>query len=177
MAERSALSGLVVPVPEAEPVVAAHRSRLDANAALGVPAHVTALFPFVSPADLTADVLARVARVVSAVPTFDHRFGRTDWFGDDVLWLAPDDPAPFVELTERLHAEFPDHPPFGGAFPEVVPHLTVGHGHPRPALTEAELAVRAGLPVSGTATAVHLLTEDEPGGRWTLRARFPLRSR
>ena len=176
MAERRALSGLVVPVPEAEPVVAAHRSRLDANAVLGVPAHVTALFPFVSPADLTDDVLARVAQVVDAVPAFDHHFGRTDWFGDDVLWLAPDDPAPFVELTERLHAEFPDHPPFGGAFAEVVPHLTVGHGHPRPALAEAELAVRAGLPVSGTATQVLLLTQDGPGGRWTLRHRFPLRS-
>ena len=177
MAERGPLSGLIVAVPEAEPVVGAHRRRLDANAALGVPAHVTALFPFAAPADLTADVLARVARVVGAVPVFDHRFTGTGWFGDDVLWLAPEDPAPFVELTGRLYAEFPDHPPFGGVFADVVPHLTVGHRHPRAVLADAERAVRAGLPVTGTATAVELLTQDEPGGRWTLRERFPLRSR
>jgi 2'-5' RNA ligase len=174
MTERGPLSGLVVPVPEVEHLVGEHRSRLDVNAALGVPAHVTALFPFASPADLTADVLARVARVVSATPAFDHRFGRTDWFGDDVLWLAPDDPAPYRELTGRLHAEFPDHPPFAGAFAEVVPHLTVGHGHPRPVLAEAEGAVRAGLPIAGRATEVYLLAQHEPGGRWTLRGRFPL---
>jgi hypothetical protein len=175
MSGRRPLSGLVVPVPEAEHLVGALRSGLDANATLGVPAHVTALFPFVSPADLTDDVLAGVARVVATVPAFDQRFARTDWFGDDVLWLAPEDPAPYRELTERLYAEFPDHPPFSGAFAEVVPHLTVGHGHPRPELAEAEDVVRAGLPVGGRATEVHLLAQDRPGGRWTLRERFPLR--
>ena len=174
MAERGALSGLVVPVPASEHLVGDHRARLDANAALGVPAHVTALFPFVSPADLTDDVLSCVARVVGEVPAFDHRFGRTDWFGDEVLWLAPDDPAPFVELTRLLYAEFPDHPPFGGAFAEVVPHLTIGHGHPRPVLAAAEDVVRGGLPIAGRATEVHLLAQDQPGSRWTLRERFPL---
>lgn len=174
MAERAPLSGLVVPVPAAEHLIGGHRSRLDANAALGVPAHVTALFPFVSPADLTADVLTRVARVVATVPAFHHRFSHTGWFGDDVLFLAPDDPAPLRELTQRLHREFPDHPPFGGVFAEVVPHLTVGHGHPRAVLAEAEEAVRAGLPVSGHAAEVHLLAQDQPGGRWRLRERFPL---
>ena len=54
-----------------------------------------ALFPFVSPADLTDDVLTRVIRVVGDIPARDHRFGSTGWFDDDVLWLAPDDPAPF----------------------------------------------------------------------------------
>jgi len=149
MTERGPHSGLVVPVPGAEQLVGDHRSRLDANAVLGVPAHVTALFPFVFPADLTADVLTRVARVVGAVPAFDHRFSRTGWFGDDVLWLAPDDPAPYRELTRRLHAEFPEHPPFRAAFAKVVPHLTVGHGHPRRVLADAEVAVRAGLPIAG----------------------------
>ena len=57
----------------------------------------------------------------------------------------------------------------------MVPHLTVGHGHPRPVLAAAEEAVRTGLPIAGRATDVLLLAQDEPGGRWTLRGRFPLR--
>jgi hypothetical protein len=36
-------SAVLVPVPEAERVVSRHRGRLDAAAALGVPAHVTVL--------------------------------------------------------------------------------------------------------------------------------------
>jgi hypothetical protein len=43
-------SGLVVLVPEAEPVVGHLRDRLDPNAASGVGAHVTVLFPFPDPA-------------------------------------------------------------------------------------------------------------------------------
>lgn len=45
-------SGLIMEVPEAEPAVARHRERLDASAPLGVPAHITVLFPFMAPATI-----------------------------------------------------------------------------------------------------------------------------
>ncbi|MEU2349616.1 2'-5' RNA ligase family protein [Modestobacter sp. NPDC049651] len=117
----------------------------------------------------------RVAGVLRGVPPFGYRFAGTGWFGDDVLWLAPGDPAPFRALSDRLQAEFPEHPPFEGAFGDVVvPHLTVGHRHPPAVLAAAEREVRTGLPVSGTAAEVVLLTEDEVGGAWSPRAVFPL---
>jgi hypothetical protein len=174
--ENPALSGLVVLVPEAEPVVGRHRHVLDESAPLGAPAHVTVLFPFAPPRTLDASVLDRVGRAVRAVPAFDYSFGRTDWFGDDVVWLAPDDPGPFRDLTGRLLAEFPQYPPFGGQFAEVVPHLTVGHRHPRPLLEAAERAVQGELPVRGRATGVVLLGRDTPEDRWTVRATFALGS-
>jgi hypothetical protein len=59
-----------------------------------------------------------------------------------VLWLAPDDPAPFRELTDRVYAAFPEHPPFAGAFADVVPHLTVGHRRPRRDLAAAQTQPR-----------------------------------
>jgi hypothetical protein len=170
-----ARSGLVVPVPEAEPVIGALRMRLDQNAALGVPAHVTVLFPFVPAADIDDGVLGAVADVVGPVPPFGYAFPRTDWFDDAVLWLAPADPGPFRELTARVVAAFPQHPPFDGAFGDVVvPHLTVGHGRPRPALAAAEQEVLPRLPVTGTASEVLLLAQTGPGGRWEQRASFPL---
>jgi hypothetical protein len=46
-------SAVLVPIPAAERVVSTHRSRLDGAAALGVPAHVTVLFPFVPPSAIT----------------------------------------------------------------------------------------------------------------------------
>jgi 2'-5' RNA ligase len=172
--EERPLTGLVVPVPEAEPVVGAHRARLDASAPLGAPAHVTVLFPFVPADEVDDDVLERVTRVVGAVPRFGYAFRRTAWFDDRVLWLAPDDDGPFRELTHRVWAAFPDHPPFEGGFDDVVPHLTVGHEHPREVLATAEEEVRRGLPIEGTAAEVVLLAQDGAGGRWRRRAAFPL---
>jgi 2'-5' RNA ligase len=172
-----ARSALVVAVPEAEPVVGALRQRLDANAALGVPAHVTVLFPFVPADRLDAGVRARVTDVIARSSTFGYRFSRTAWFDDRVVYLAPDDAHPFRELTHRVWEEFPAHPPFEGAHDDVVPHLTVGHEHPPEVLRAAEADVRRHLPVEGTATEVLLLVEDEPGGRWRTAERFPLSRR
>lgn len=172
-----ARTGLVIAVPEAEPVVGPHRLRLDASAALGAPAHVTVLFPFVPRARIDDDVLGRVATTLIATPAFTYRFTRTAWFDDRVLYLAPDDEAPFRELTGRIHAEFPGFPPFEGLFDDVVPHLTVGHEQPLPELEEAERDVRRHLPVEGHASEVLLLAQDTPGGRWQRRASFPLSPR
>ena len=41
-------SALLVAIAEAEPLVAEHRLRFDPVARRGVPAHVTALFPFLA---------------------------------------------------------------------------------------------------------------------------------
>jgi hypothetical protein len=170
-----ARSTLVVPVPEAESVVGDLRRRLDGNAALGVPAHVTVLFPFVPAAGIGDEVLRTVGEVVASVPPFGYAFPHTDWFDDAVLWLAPADPRPFRELTSRVVAAFPQHSPFEGAFGDVVvPHLTIGHGRPRPLLAAAEREVAPRLPVTGTATEVLLLAQTEPGGQWEQRAAFPL---
>jgi hypothetical protein len=98
----------------------------------------------------------------------------TAWFDDRVLWLAPDDGGPFRELTRRVWAEFPEHPPFEGAFDDVVPHLTVGHDQPPDVLARAEDEVRTHLPIEGPATEVVLLAQDEPGGRWRRSATLPL---
>jgi 2'-5' RNA ligase len=175
VASGTAQSALVVAVPEAEPVVGDLRLRLDPVAALGVPAHVTVLFPFVPARELDGDVLHRVAAVVADRAPVGFRFSRTGWFDDRVLWLAPDDDEPFRELTRCIHAEFPAFPPFEGAFDDVVPHLTVGVDRPVGELQQAEVDVRRRLPVEGKATEVVLLAEDSPGGRWRQRATFPLR--
>src|SRR5712675_2883024 len=57
-------SALIVRVPAAEPHVSGLRARFDPAAALGVPAHVTVLYPFVPPDRITAAVLARVRAAI-----------------------------------------------------------------------------------------------------------------
>lgn len=174
MADPGPCSGLIVEVPAAEPVVARHRERLDASAALGVSAHVTVLFPFMPPQAIGPAVLARLERLFSAASAFRFRLDRTAWFGNEVLWLAPRDPAPFRTLTRAVVAAFPAFLPYQGEFGDSTPHLTVGHGHPLADLRAAEEAVQARLPVDGQATAVTLLTQQSAGGRWGKAATFNL---
>jgi hypothetical protein len=167
-------SALIVAVPEAEPAVREHREQLDASARLGVPAHITVLFPFMPPGMIGAAVLTRLENLFAAVSGFRIRLDRTGWFGDDVLWLAPHDPAPFRALTKAVCEAFPAYPPYGGQFSEVVPHLTVGDRQPAADLRAAEEPVRAHLPIEARATAVTLMTQRSAGGRWAGTAVFAL---
>lgn len=156
-------SGVIIEIPEAEPAVAEPRARLDQVAALGVPAHVTALFPFVAPEGINDRFLRRVSQVAAAVAPFDYRFATTAWFGQQVLYLAPDRAEPFCDLTERLWTAFPDCPPYAGQFTDVIPHLTIGEGATLQELLAAEEAVRSHGVVQGRAHRLTLMAEDETG--------------
>jgi hypothetical protein len=157
---------LIVEVPEAEPAVAVARSRVDRFASLGVPPHVTALVPWVEADAIDARSLRLVGDVTAALAPFDYSFSSTGWFGVEVVYLAPDQPAPFIELTERLWAAFPDYPPYAGQFAEITPHLTFGEGTDVETLRGAEAVVLAHGPVRGRASRLTLMTEDHDG-RWS----------
>jgi 2'-5' RNA ligase len=167
-------SGLIIEVPEAEHAVRRHRELLDASALLGVPAHITVLFPFVPPSSIGPEVRTALGYLFAGAGRFRFELSHPDWFGDDVLWLAPRDPGPFRALTERVFAAFPAFPPFEGQFDDVVPHLTIGHDRPVRELRAAEEAVLACLPIAATASAVTLMTQQSPGGHWTKSATFAL---
>jgi 2'-5' RNA ligase len=172
-------TALLITVPAAEPAVARHRSRLDKSAALGVPAHITVLYPFLPPDLIDANTRAMLTRLFASIPAFRFTLDRTGWFPDPVLWAGPSDPAPFSALTELAAAAFPACPPYGGRFAEVIPHLTVGEGAPRADLEAAETEVRPYLPIDAEATEVTLMVgppprSAPPGSRWTTAAMFPL---
>ena len=151
------------------------------NANLGVPAHVTLLFPFVPAAELDTAVIARIAEVVARTRAFDVELtevaswepGPTE---EGVVWLPPMLAAPFVELTEALTAAFPEYPPYGGLHDEVIPHLTLanrGTRGQRLDIPAVEAAARPGLPFRRRVTTASLLVEDSVG-RWRTRRRILL---
>ena len=167
-------SVLLVEVPEAEPAVARHRGRLDANAPLGIPAHVTVLFPFMPPEVIGPPVLGDLGRLFAGVRRFRFELARTGWFGEEVLWLAPRDSAPFRSLTQCVYEAFPAFPPFEGRHADVIPHLTIGSGHPVKDMRAAEKSLQEHLPIEACAAAVTLMTEQSSGGQWARAARFTL---
>lgn len=167
-------TAVVVLVPEAEPVVAEHRARHDVAAGWGVGAHVTVLYPFVEPTSLDERVIARLGNAVLAVRRFDARLVEPRWFGEEVLWLAPEPEPAFRALTTTVSRAFPDYPPYGGEFDDVVPHLTVGHVGTIEDLRAAERTLGPQLPVAFDVSTVHLLAGREEQDTWGVVAEMPL---
>ncbi len=169
-------TGLVIPIDNAEAVVSPWRRFLDPQAACGVPAHVTVLYPFVDSGRVDDALRARLSHVIGAVECFDCCFSGCSWFGENVLWLAPDVPAPFIELTTVLWRAFPAYPPYGGAHSTVVPHLTVGEAGlvTNRQLRRAEQMLTTALPVTARVDRALLLAVDYAVGACTTLGEFPL---
>ncbi|MEV0430889.1 2'-5' RNA ligase family protein [Micromonospora sp. NPDC050495] len=167
-------TALIVAVPEAEPAVGRFRSALDTAAGWGVPAHVTVLYPFLPPDRITDEVIADLGRICAATPRFAVSFAEVKWFGDAVVWLAPDPDDAFRQLTAAVWRRFPETAPYGGAYAEVVPHLTIGHDAPKPVLAEAAEAVAGRLPIRATVEAVRLISGTAAPDSWHTRHEFAL---
>ncbi|MET8698129.1 2'-5' RNA ligase family protein [Kitasatospora sp. NPDC004723] len=167
-------TGLIVRIPEAEAAVRSWRERFDPSAWAGVPAHVTVLFPFLPEARVDGAVCAAVAAVLDGHPAFEVRFASCGRF-PGILYLAPEPDGRLRRLTEAIAARWPEAPPFGGRFADVVPHLTVAHHEDEHLLARAEAEVAALLPVTARVSSVELVVHD--GTVWRTRASFPLPGR
>jgi 2'-5' RNA ligase len=168
-------SALLVLAPEAEALVKDFRLRFDPAAAEGVPAHITLLYPFIAPAGLEAGVLGRLERLFGRFGPFDYALAEPRRF-PGVLYLAPQPEERFKALIGALVEEFPEYPPYGGAFAQVVPHLTVAQVPDEQALEaiEGEFREAAGgrLPIGAHAAEVALM--DNRAGPWEVNGVFRL---
>jgi len=149
-----------------------------ASARAGAPAHVTLLFPFVPQADLGEEDIARAAAAVASVTAFAvalRHVRRWDPGGgapEGVVWLEPEPPAPFVEMTLALGRAFPEHQPYGGIHDTIIPHLTIASDD-RQRLRAVEAAAAPSLPLRRRVSAAALIVEGADG-RWRTRRRLPL---
>ena len=100
----------------------------------------------------------------------------------NVLYLAPRPDEPFRALTRAVCAAFPSYLPYGGAFADTIPHLTIGErerGGGRGAeevadLRAAEAAVLSQLPIRFRVNQVWLMAGSDALGSWHTLAELPL---
>ena len=138
---------LVIPVPEAEPAAGELRRRHTTSGAEGMPPHVTLIHPFVDDAELTTRELEIVSNVLERQLPFRFALTSVERFtnpGESYVWLAPTPSSPFVQIIRALEAAFPDHPSFGGAHDEIVPHVTVAASSDERTLAEIAQDLRDG---------------------------------
>jgi 2'-5' RNA ligase len=150
-------------VPAAEPIVGGWRSQFDAAAAAGVPAHITVLYPFLDRDRVDADVLADLDTLVAKHQAFGLRLTHCRRFSG-VLYLAPEPDTGLRALTAAIAGRWPEAPPYGGQFADVVPHLTVAHGQDPEVLDMIESQVCGRLPVTARIESVQLIAYA--GARW-----------
>jgi 2'-5' RNA ligase len=168
-------SAIVVPfaLPDGlEAIRLAHVS----NARLGVPAHVTLLFPFVPAPQLGKGDIERAGLAIRGTKAFDVEFREARSFEpgpteEGAVWLAPEPPGRFIEMTAALVDAFPAYLPYGGLHDTVIPHLTLAN-------VDVDVqgligAAGAHLPISRRVNVAALLVEDQ-AGRWGIERELPL---
>jgi len=151
-----------VTVPEAEPAVGELRLQHDSSAPLGVPAHITLIFPFAPPE--AVDERA-VADLFGRFRPFDFVLDSVERFEEGPVWLHPHPSAPFEDLIAAVWQRWPEYPPYEGRHDEPIPHLTI---------SETPLDVYVELPIACRAHEVALIEQSESDGRWSVRGVFPL---
>ena len=170
-------SALIIVVPEAEPLVKELRERFDWSAAQGVPAHITILYPFIPPNEITSKVLEELREFFAQFSAFEFTLPETRRF-PAVLYLAPAPAEPFKALIQAVVERYPDYPPYGGEFAvsELTPHLTIADQLTAEQIDDFEREFlnqhSAHLPVKAQAQEVVLI--DNTSGRWETRATLQL---
>lgn len=165
-------TALICPVPRVASLLSPWRDRYDPSAAAGYPPHVTVLAPFLPPRQVTSVDLERLRELCGRVRPFTVDLAEVGVFDEDVLHLRPDPDEPFHELTEQVRAAFPRVEPYDGRFDELVPHVTVGHGIPRPQARQAARSLLLALPVRVHVGVVQLWVPGPDG--WRAGVSFPL---
>jgi hypothetical protein len=120
---------LLTPVPELDSVV---RPRLERCSPELLPvdpdepvAHITLLDPFADLGEIDDGMVSELRSFFADVLPFAFRLTSICQFPDGPTYLSADPAGPFRQLTHELFKRFPECPPYGGAFDDVVPHLSV----------------------------------------------------
>lgn len=159
-------TGVVIPVPEAQELLASVASRHPEAVRPGVPAHVSVLYPFLRQFD--DEVLAALRELFAGRSAIPVRFAECRRRGGFVhLRPSPDDQ--LRALTAEAMRRWPDVPPYEGKY-EPEPHLTLATNVPDDTATAIAREVAAELPVVAELSEAWLVVFD--GERWTRRERF-----
>lgn len=167
-------SALIVPVPQAESVVQGFRGRFDPGAPLGVPAHITVLYPFLVPGALDEATIDELRAIFAGVPPFPFTLGSVARF-PDVVYLAPQPTEPFSRLTAAIATRWSQTPPYGGIYHEIIPHLTVAHTAKTSVVEAIRRELEPNLPIACVAREAWLMANR--GDNWVVEGQFPFQGR
>jgi 2'-5' RNA ligase len=135
---------------------------------LGVPPHITLLYPW-RDVPLLNDDLEQLKTVLSKHQAFSLCFDRLETFEIGAVYLALQDGSSARAIMSDLMKAFPDTPPYGGDFLDAVPHLTIARCDPENVhVLKAEIARELTLPLEFLVNEIAVM-EEEAEGHWFTR--------
>ena len=162
-------TALVIALPAAEKLLDAARHVDPGLVRPGIVAHVTALYPFLPAARLTAEAEQEVRELAGTHPPAAVVL-------TEILTLPgfAAAPAPALQpVADAACARWPGLLPYGGRFgPQPDAHLTIAMGGTVGELARIAETVRPLLPVHDHAEALNLVELTETGWRVRLTAPF-----
>ncbi len=165
---REGVTGLVLPVPEADPVLTTV-SQGYPEAVRDVPAHISLLYPFLAADSLDEqhiNTLDHIFRMQTPVPLTLAECRRQE---DGFVYL----PAASDELTalvETVRARWPEAVPHERRGNVAEPHVTVAMQAPEESATRIQATVDAALPMVTVLQEVWLVVFS--GDQWHVREHF-----
>lgn len=161
-------SGLVIPVPAVDGLLASVAARFPGVVREGVPSHVSLQYPFIAAGELDDQVTGTLAELFAGQPPMPATFAECRRRGGFV-YLRPDPIDALAELTNRVRRHWPAPASLDGSDDEVGPHLTIAMGASETVAETIERETVAAVPISAELTEAWLVAFD---GRWVLRERF-----
>lgn len=161
-------TGLVIPVPAADALLASVGTRYPGTVRDGLPAHVSLLYPFVVAAELDEHVTTALRDLLVEQVPIPVGFFECYRRGGFVA-LRPEPSEGLTELLRKTQRRWPDVVPYGGVYGDVEPHLTIALRCSEQTAERIEREVTGELPIRAELREVLLLAFE---GQWTLRGRF-----
>ncbi len=148
-------------------MVASLRAQYDPAARLGMPAHITLMFPFVPRQELNALALGRLQDIANCFSAFDFSLASVGRF-PRTAYLEPHPASVFIELTQAVFQVFaPDRLCAQSGVHAIVPHVTAANGNAQHAeLAQAALqsALLQGGPIRASCRSMTVFENEL--GRW-----------
>ncbi|HEX3784284.1 MAG TPA: 2'-5' RNA ligase family protein [Pseudonocardiaceae bacterium] len=160
-------TAVIMPVPAADPILAAVAAEYPDAVRPGIPAHVSLLYPFLPAEALDAEVSDWLSDLATRTPPLAPRFTELVVEPGFAHLSVPE----FGPLTSAIRARWPEVVPYGGRFgPTPVAHLTIAMGFAPADADRITALTRPFLPLSVTVDELWLLALTSG---WQRLGRFP----
>ena len=100
-------SVILIPIPNAEEIIGKWRIKYDRVARLGIPSHITLLFPFKIPSAINKAVIKKLELLFSMIRSFLFSLTTIGTF-PNVIFLLPSPKGFFVDITKKITSIFPE---------------------------------------------------------------------
>jgi 2'-5' RNA ligase len=172
-------SALVLPVLPVDPLARPYRKQYTIDGAMGLPAHITILFPFFDQQAWTADNQARLEATAAGIEPFEYQIvGFNRFVEKGVLYLEPDNQEMLLSLIHAIATLFPELAPYEGrvALDQLIPHISIAFAESGVELDRIETEFRRDIDVSlpWTIKADQIWLVVTSNGQWYRRARIGL---